>query len=79
LLDKIKTLLYRSEGDNFDAKREQYKLSNSTKEQKSELLKDVLAMANAWIDDDAYILVGVDEKKPPPHEVVGLPRIKKLK
>lgn len=54
-------LLQRSEGDTLDFKRENYAFRNATDEHKSELLKDVLALANAWKATDAYILIGVAE------------------
>jgi hypothetical protein len=42
-------------------------------EKKSELLKDVLAMANAWSDGPRYILLGFRENKPGIPTVVGIP------
>lgn len=84
----IDSLLYRSEDTAVDFKAGQYVLSRLDeakypalnksqladlfKEKKSELLKDVLAMANAWRDGPGYILLGFKERKPYPPEVVGL-------
>ncbi len=56
----IETLLWKPENDTLDFKREQYPLSS--KDEKGELIKDILAFANSWKTSDAYILVGVDEK-----------------
>ncbi|TAG83176.1 MAG: ATP-binding protein [Burkholderiales bacterium] len=65
-------LLFASEGDSLDFKRDQYPFSGATDEQKSELLKDILAFANAWRRDDAYILIGVEEVKGGRANIVGL-------
>jgi len=59
----IEKLLYEEEGSTLDFKREQYPLDSTDENQKSELLKDILAFANAWRRSDAYILVGVEEVK----------------
>ena len=55
------SLLNEDESSALDFKRDQYPFSRATDDGKSELLKDVLAFANAWRRSDAYILVGVDE------------------
>ncbi len=54
-------LLHDSEGSSLDFKRDQYPFDGATDEQKSELLKDILAFANAWRRTEAYILIGVDD------------------
>ena len=54
-------LLYEEESATLDFKKEQYRFVNATKEDKSELLKDILGFANAWRKADAYVLVGVEE------------------
>jgi hypothetical protein len=59
----LESLLYRSESETLDFKECQYPFAKATAEQKSELLKDVLAFANAWRDTDAHILIGVREIK----------------
>ena len=68
----VETLLHMSEGDTLDFKREQYLLANATPEQKGELVKDILAFANAWKTSDAYILVGVAENPGGRAKVVGV-------
>ena len=61
--DIISQLLYRSESETLDFKSEQYKFVKSDDINKAEILKDIIAFANAWRDSDAYILIGVQEKK----------------
>ena len=53
----IESLLHQNEGTALDFKKEQYPFQRATDEQKSELLKDILAFANSWRQDDAYIAV----------------------
>ncbi len=60
-LNHIKLLLYRGESETLDFKSEQYKFEKASDEEKSELLKDVIAMANAWKSTDAYIIIGASE------------------
>ncbi len=67
----LESLLYESESDCLDFKRENYSLSVGNDE-KGELLKDVLAFANAWRRTDAYILTGVREVKGGRSEPVGI-------
>lgn len=56
------SLLHRSESETLDFKREMPPFSKASDEQKAELLKDILALANAWKDADAYIVIGVEEE-----------------
>lgn len=55
----FRTLLFDSEGPRLDFKRESYKFVGATDGEKSELLKDLLALANAWRSETAYIVTGV--------------------
>lgn len=55
----IQELLFRGESNVLDYKVKQYPFSGAEEAQKSELLKDILAFANAWRSETAYILVGV--------------------
>lgn len=57
----VETLLNMSESDVLDFKRDQYPLAGATDDQKSELVKDIVAFANAWKTDDAHIFIGADE------------------
>lgn len=54
-------LLYRGESESLDFKSEQYVFVGGSEGKKAELLKDILAFANAWRNDTAYILIGVQE------------------
>ncbi|HEV7488579.1 MAG TPA: ATP-binding protein [Thermoanaerobaculia bacterium] len=57
----IEELLNEEESTSLDFKRDQYPFVGATDDQKSELLKDILAFANAWRRSDAFILIGVAE------------------
>jgi len=68
----FENLLNESESDYLDFKQDQYRFDGATEEDKSEILKDILAFANAWRRTDAYILVGVREVKGGRSQVVGI-------
>ena len=68
----ISALLFEAEGAELDFKREQYPFSGADDRVKSELLKDILAFANAWRRTDAYILIGVQEVKESESLVLGI-------
>lgn len=68
----LDNLLYGEEGIDLDFKRDQYKFSNASVEEKCELLKDILAFANSWRRSDAFILIGVKEVKGGRSEVIGI-------
>ncbi|MDB6110617.1 MAG: hypothetical protein JWR69_2367 [Pedosphaera sp.] len=68
----ITTLLNMKESETFDFKSGQYKFYRGTDEEKSELLKDIMAFANAWKTGDAYIVIGVSEKNGGRDQVVGV-------
>jgi hypothetical protein len=57
----FEVLLYQNESETLDFKEDQYAFDGATDIQKCELLKDILAFANSWRRDDAYILIGVRE------------------
>ena len=65
-------LLHEEEGVTLDFKREQYRFERADNEAKSELLKDIIAFANAWRRSTAYILLGVEEIKGSRSKVVGI-------
>jgi len=65
-------LIYEAESAELDFKREQYPFSKADERQKAELLKDIIAFANAWRRSDAYILIGVQESKEAASIVVGI-------
>ena len=68
----IEQLLREDEGPSLDFKRQQYEFERADNETKSELLKDILAFANAFRRTDAYILVGVEEVRGGRSRVVGV-------
>ena len=70
--DLIETLIFEEEGSALDFKREQYRFSKASDDEKSELLKDIIAFANAWRRSDAYILIGVKEVKGARCEISGI-------
>lgn len=68
----LESLLYRTESETLDFKEGQYAFVGANNEQKSELLKDILAFANAWRDTDAFILIGVREVRGAKSLVTGI-------
>lgn len=68
----LEQLLNEDEGSALDFKRDQYPFEGASDENKSELLKDILAFANAWRRTDAYILIGVEEVKGGRSKVIGV-------
>ena len=70
--DLIEGLLFADEDASLDFKREQYAFEGADTESKSELLKDILAFANAFRRADAYILIGVEETRGGRSRVVGV-------
>jgi hypothetical protein len=57
----MEQLLHEGESSSLDYKRNQYPFVGATDDDKSELLKDILAFANGWRHTEAYILIGVEE------------------
>ena len=68
----LESLLRQEEGPTLDFKGYQYKFDKASDEEKGELLKDILAFANAKRDATAYILIGVKEIKGGRSEIVGV-------
>jgi hypothetical protein len=68
----MEELLNEDESSTLDFKRDQYPFEKATDEQKSELLKDIVAFANAWRRTDAYILIRVEDVKGGRSNVVGV-------
>ena len=68
----LEQLLHEEEGSALDFKRDQYPFEGEDDKPKSELLKDILAFANAWRRTTAYILIGVDEVKGGRSKIVGV-------
>jgi hypothetical protein len=70
--DVIERLLYEEEGVSLDFKASQYRFDGASDDDKSELLKDILAFANAWRRSEAFILLGVEDVKGGRGRVVGV-------
>ena len=68
----IENLLNEDESNYIDFKQAQYRFAGASDGDKSELLKDILAFANAWRRTDAYILIGVKEVKGGRSQVIGI-------
>ncbi len=68
----LEVLLRREEGPALDFKQEQYPFENASENDKAELLKDILALANSLRLTNGYILIGVKEVKAGPSEIVGV-------
>jgi len=68
----IDQLLYGSEGIDLDFKRDQYPFQGASDLEKAELLKDILAFANAFRRNTAFILIGVEEVDCGRARVVGV-------
>jgi len=66
-------LLYRGESESLDFKSVQYRFVGASEEQKAELLKDILAFANAWRNEPANILIGVQETPSRKANATGIP------
>jgi hypothetical protein len=69
----LEQLLREAEGPSLDFKRDQYPFEGATDEQKAELLKDILAFANAWRRTDAYIIIGAEERNGVCSALPGVP------
>ena len=68
----LEQLLHEEEGPALDFKRDQYTFEGADNDAKGELLKDILAFANAWRRTTAYVLIGVDEVKGGRSKVIGV-------
>ena len=75
-LDHIWQLCMEGESNHLDYKREQYPFVGVSAPEKAELLKDVLAMANAFRNEVAYILIGVAQQSGENGKIVGIPKDK---
>ena len=71
-LELLEHLLHEPESQSLDFKQAQYRFERASEQDKSELLKDVLAFANSWRRTPAYVLIGVREVKGRRSEVVGI-------
>ena len=69
---QFERLLQEEESTTLDFKRDQYPFANASEEDKSELLKDILGMANAWRRSEAYVIIGVEEVRGGRSTVYGI-------
>lgn len=72
MIDLLNMLRYKSESTDIDFKSAQYRFNGGSEADKSEMLKDILAIANSWRDGPGYILLGFKDRRPHPAEVVGI-------
>jgi len=63
---------YESEGDSLEFKKEQYRFKGACDNDKSELLKDIVAMVNSWRSVDGYIVIGIEERPQKPNILHGV-------
>ena len=70
--NEIEMLCVRGESVNVDFKREQYKFYDAPPHDKSELLKDIISMANSGHAGPSYILIGVSEQPDKSGKIVGI-------
>jgi hypothetical protein len=68
----LETLLNMSESSVLDFKRAQYPFANADDNAKAEIVKDVLAFANAWKTADAHIVIGAEDGRGSRATVVGV-------
>ena len=68
----VEALLWENESTSLDFKATQYRFDGATDDEKSEIVKDILAFANAFRRQDAFILLGVREVQGGRAEVVGV-------
>lgn len=59
--DLFAQILLNNESNKIDFKRNQYPLEND--KQKSELIKDIVSIANAKGDENGYIVLGIESKR----------------
>jgi len=71
-LDDIKQLCLEGESSRLDYKRDQYPFEGVPDPKKVELFKDILAMANAFRSQPAYILIGVEQQDDGTGKVTGI-------
>lgn len=71
-LDTIQQLCMEGESNHLDYKREQYQFIGVSDPEKTELLKDILAMANAFRQQTAYILIGVEQQPDGSGKIIGI-------
>lgn len=70
--DTLQNLCLEGESNRLDYKQAQYCFVGAADSEKVELLKDILAMANSFRKDSAFILIGVKEQESGTGEIIGI-------
>ena len=70
--EQFEELLHEDESTALDFKQKQYEFEKADDKVKGELLKDILALANAWRRTEACLVIGVKEVKGRRADVIGL-------
>jgi len=70
--EELEQLRYKGESADLDFKQGQYSFAGASDHEKSELAKDIMAMANAYRSDAGYILIGFKDLSPHPAEIIGI-------
>jgi hypothetical protein len=68
----INQLIFEGESTALDFKEEQYPFEDTSDEEKSELLKDILAFVNSFRRVDAYILIGFRKSSGQKAKILGI-------
>ncbi len=71
-LETIQQLCMEGESNRLDYKRDQYPFVGVSDPEKTELLKDILAMANAFRSQIAYILIGIEQQLDGTGKAIGI-------
>ena len=71
-LNIIQQLCLEGESNHLDYKRDQYPFVGAADCDKAELLKDILALANAFRTEIAYVLIGVAQTSDGSGNIVGI-------
>jgi Putative DNA-binding domain len=70
--EDLEQLRYKGESTDLDFKQAQYPFAGVSDYEKSDLLKDIMAMANSYRSGPGFILIGFKDLTPHPAEVVGI-------
>lgn len=70
--ETFERLLREVESTSLDFKRDQYPFTGVDRDQKSEIIKDILGFVNGWRRCEAFILIGVSETDDAADEICGV-------
>ena len=71
-IDLFNKLLYEETSDSLILRPQEYKFDGALILEKSEILRDILSIANAWRRVDTYILIGVEEVNGGKNKILGV-------